>query len=56
MRVAYKGRALPYTHFKTRPGPEPAEDEKTLDARLDAIIAASAARPRAQTVVAQGCG
>ncbi|MGD0184102.1 MAG: ISNCY family transposase [Roseiarcus sp.] len=56
MRVLYKGRALPYTHFKTRPGPAPAEDEKTLEARLDALLAARAAPPQAQTASAQGCG
>lgn len=28
VRVVYKGRALPYTHFKTRPGPQNAEDER----------------------------
>ena len=56
MRVLYKGRALPYTHFKTRPGPRNAEDEKTLDARVDALIATSAARPRAEPTLAQGRG
>src|SRR5208283_1954232 len=56
MRVLYKGRALPYTHFRTRPGPEPAKDEKTLDTRLDALLAARAARLQAEPELAQGCG
>ncbi len=56
MRVTYKDRTLPCTHFKTRPGPQPAEDEKTLEARMDALLAARAAPPQAQTVTAQGRG
>jgi len=56
MRVAYKGRTLPYTHFKTRPGPQDAEDEKTLEARMDALLAVRAAPPQALTAMAQGCG
>ena len=49
MRVEYKNRALPFTHFKTNPGPSSAEDEKTLDARMAAVIAANTdthAQPR----------
>lgn len=46
MRVACMDRTLPYTHFKTRPGPQPAEDEKTLDARMDALLATSLAQPQ----------
>ncbi len=56
MRVAYKDRTLPYTHFKTRRGPQDAEDEKTLDARMDALILASAPQPHAQAAMAQGRG
>ena len=56
MRVLYKGRTLTCTHFKTRLGPDPAEDEKTLDARMDALAAANATRPRAEPVLAQGRG
>jgi len=44
MRIDYKNRNLSYTHFKTNPGPDPAEDEKTLDARMAEIVAANAAR------------
>ncbi len=54
MRVAYKDRTLPYTYFKTRPRRQPAEDEKTLEARMDSLIAARAAPPQAQTATAQG--
>ena len=56
MRVDYKNRTLPYTHFKTRPGPDAAEDEKTLDARMAEIVAASSARDQAQNVSSQGRG
>lgn len=56
MRVLYKGRTLLYTHFMIRPGAEPAEDEKTPDVRMDALIAASAARPQAEPLFAQGHG
>ncbi len=53
MRVDYKNRSLPYTHFRTNPGPSPAEDEKTLDARMGAIVAANA---KAQRASPQGRG
>jgi transposase len=43
MRIDYKNRSLPYTHVKTRPGPDPAEDEKSLDARMAGIVEADAA-------------
>jgi transposase len=56
MRIDYKNRSLPYTHFKTNPGPDPAEDEKTLDARMAEIVAVSSARPQAQPVNPQGRG
>jgi transposase len=56
MRVDYKNRSLPCTHFKTSPGPDPAEDEKTLDVRMAEIVAASSAKPQAQTVSPQGRG
>ena len=56
MRVDYKNRSLPYTHFKTNPGPDSAEDEKTLDARVAEIVAANAARSRAEPVSSQGRG
>ena len=56
MRVDYKNRSLPYTHFKTHPGPDPAEDEKTLDVRMAEIVAASSAKPQAPTGSPQGRG
>jgi transposase len=39
MAVQYKDRVLPVTAYRTYPVPDPVEDEKTLDARLDTIIA-----------------
>ena len=56
MRIDYKNRSLPYTHFKTNPGPEPAQDEKTLDARMAEILAAGSPRTQAQPVSRQGRG
>ena len=49
MTVHYKGRVLPVTAYARYPVPEPAEDEKTLDVRLDTVIAArgTMARPTA---------
>jgi transposase len=49
MAVHYKDRVLPVTAYGTYPVPDPVEDEKTIDARMDAIIAAARAesvRPR----------
>ena len=43
MTVHYKGRVLPVTAYARYPVPDPAEDEKTLDVRLDAVIAAGRA-------------
>lgn len=40
MRLRCKDRDLQYTQVKSSPRPSPAEDEKTIDARLDAIPAA----------------
>ncbi len=40
MRLRYKERDLQYTQVKSSPRPSPAEDEKTIDARLDAVLAA----------------
>jgi hypothetical protein len=56
MRIDYKNRSLPYTHFKTNPGPDPAEDEKTLDARMAEIVATNAARFQGETVNPQRRG
>ncbi len=53
MRIDYKNRSLPYTHFKTHPGPGPAGDEKTLDARTVEIVATSSAQPQTQPVSEQ---
>jgi transposase len=46
MTVHYKGRVLPVTAYARYPVPEPAEDEKTLDVRLDTVIAARGAMAR----------
>src|SRR5450755_4522267 len=40
LRVTYKDRVLALTAYGTYPVPDPAVDEKTLDARVDAIVAA----------------
>ena len=37
--VHYKDRLLPVTAYGTYPVPDTAEDEKTIDARVDAIVA-----------------
>jgi transposase len=42
LRVFYKDRSLHCTAYGRYPVPAPAEDEKTLDARVDAILAARA--------------
>jgi transposase len=39
LRVRFKDRELAVTPFKALPVPRPVEDDKTLDARLDAAIA-----------------
>ncbi len=39
MAVHYKDRVLPVTAYGSYPVPDPAEDEKTIDLRLDAIVA-----------------
>ena len=56
MRIDYKNRSLPYTHFRTNPGPKPAQDEKTLDACMAEILAANTAKPQAQPDSPQGRG
>jgi len=43
MQVFYKDRLLECTAFKRRPRPADPEDEKTLDARVDQIVAAARA-------------
>jgi len=42
MRVHYKDRILACTAYKTLPVPSEAEDEKTIDARLDRLVAVAA--------------
>ena len=54
MSVRYKDRAMPTTLVRSQNGPGPAEDEKTIDARIAAIIAAQ--RAAAKTPVPRGCG
>jgi hypothetical protein len=56
MRVDYKSRSLPYSHFKTNLGPDPTEDEKTIDARMAQIVAASLEKAAAEPVSTQGRG
>jgi len=46
LTVHYKGRVLPVTAYGSYPVPDPAEDDKTLDVRLDAIIASRRAASR----------
>jgi hypothetical protein len=43
LRVYHKQRLLAFTAYGSYPIPDPAEDEKTLDVRVDAIIAAQRA-------------
>ena len=40
--MRFKDRDLAFTPFKSLPVPPPVEDDKTLDARLDAVIARNA--------------
>ena len=40
LRVYHRERLLAFTDYGTYPVPDPAEDEKTIDARVDAIIPA----------------
>ena len=56
MRVDYKDRSLPYTHFKTNPGPDPTADEIPLDARMAQILAARLPQREAEPVSPQGRG
>ena len=54
MSVRHKDRVLETTLFKTRPGPGPLEDEKTIDLRMTAILAAT--RTPAQPASPHGHG
>ena len=52
MAVHYKDRVLPVTAYGTYAVPDPTEDEKTIDVRMDAILAAArAADARSQPAV-----
>lgn len=42
VRVLYQGRVLDCTPFRTLPRPSPVEDKKTLDVRVDQLVAAAA--------------
>lgn len=44
MAVHYKDRVLQATAYSTYPVPDPTEDEKTIDTRMDAIVARAALR------------
>ena len=46
MSVHYNGRLLQVTAYGTYPVPDPAEDEKTLDARVDRVVAQAARQVR----------
>ena len=56
MKVHYKTRVLPWTAVKAVNVPSPLEDDKTIGARMDALIAANASLSRAQPSIPQGCG
>ncbi len=61
MQVRYKDKILPCTAYRTTGVASAVEDEKTLDARLDAVIArqagpAPSAPQAARPSLAQGCG
>ena len=54
LKVRYKDRILAHTAFGPSNAPDPAEDEKTLDTRIDAIAAAIAVKaPRPDQQPAQ---
>lgn len=44
MAVHYKDRVLAVTAYGTYPVPDPTEDDKTIEARMDAIVAAERAK------------
>jgi transposase len=50
LRFSYKERVLTCTAYGTYAMPDPAEDEKTLDVRIEAIIAAQRTSPGAVTL------
>lgn len=52
IQVRYKNRFLPITAFKTRYHPDPTADEKTINARLDDILATNAGVDNARLATA----
>ena len=57
LQVSYKGKILTCTAFRRLPRPSPAEDEKTLDTRVEAVIAANALKnSSARTAKPRGHG
>ena len=57
MQVRYKDRTLAFTAFRATPTPVKIEDEKTLNARVDAIIAQIAvSHPKTRPPVSRGRG
>ena len=52
LRVIYKDRRLDCTAFRKLPTPAQAEDEKTIDLRLDALVKTTSPTPQP----AHGCG
>ena len=56
LHVTYKDRVVACTAYGTYPVPDPAEDEKTLDVRVDAIIARQrAAAGQMAAAASAGC-
>jgi hypothetical protein len=56
MAVHYKGRVLPVTAYGHYPVPDPAEDEKTIDVRLNTVIAARGASAQHSVPTGRGAG
>jgi hypothetical protein len=52
MTVHYKDRVLQVTAYGTYPIPDPAEDEKTIDARIDRVIVKAAQKAANRKVLA----
>ena len=50
MRVYYKDRLLACTAYRKLPVPSEAEDEKTIDARVDRLVAVAAAQASVTTM------
>jgi transposase len=54
LQVTWKTRILDVTAIRKLPRPERAEDEKTIDARINSIISVSAQKPKPQPVHGHG--